>query len=255
MSRRQSSLTEIKWSPTFSYAVGLITSDGNLSPNGRSFEFSSKDFENVENLKQCLGLETKITLKKRGSLPYTHCYHTQFGNIKLYQYLQGLGLGPRKSLRLKAVSIPVALFADFLRGLWDGDGGFSTFSHPESRRLQWKARISSGSFEFVDWLRKTIQNYYGIVSKIYRTRTVYQLVFHQNEGRRLLGIMYYDPAVICLSRKAKQAEFLKGDRFMPAGNYISEGHVAELEDAQDLGSCPERGGGSTPSMPKIMIGI
>ena len=28
------------------------------------------------------------------------------------------------------------------------------------------------------------------------------------------------------------------------------GHVAELEDAQDLGSCPERGGGSTPSVPK-----
>lgn len=31
-----------------------------------------------------------------------------------------------------------------------------------------------------------------------------------------------------------------------------QGHVAELGDAQDLGSCPKRGGGSTPSVP---IGI
>ena len=29
----------------------------------------------------------------------------------------------------------------------------------------------------------------------------------------------------------------------------SGGHVAKLENAQDLGSCPERVGGSTPSVP------
>ncbi|MCR4312422.1 MAG: hypothetical protein NUV56_04005 [Candidatus Uhrbacteria bacterium] len=33
----------IVWSPKFAYAIGLIVSDGNLSPDGRHIHFTSKD--------------------------------------------------------------------------------------------------------------------------------------------------------------------------------------------------------------------
>lgn len=34
---------KIKWSPKFAYCIGLITSDGNLSKDGRHISFTSKD--------------------------------------------------------------------------------------------------------------------------------------------------------------------------------------------------------------------
>ena len=40
---------------------------------------------------------------------------------------------------------------------------------------------------------------------------------------------------------------------MITGSCNGYGHVAELADAQDLGSCPERGGGSSPSVPSVIF--
>ena len=154
----------------------------------------------------CLQLKTRISLKSRGTKPYRTYYRTQFGNVKLYRFLLELGLRPRKSRTLESVAIPKDFFADFLRGLWDGDGGFSTFKHPESRRLQWKARFSSGSRVFLDNLRGLIGTNYGLSAKLYQTSRVYQLVYHKDQGSHLLRIMYDRPGdVVCRARKREQA--------------------------------------------------
>lgn len=39
---------KIKWSPEFAYAIGLLVTDGNLSPDGRHLNFTSKDRELAE---------------------------------------------------------------------------------------------------------------------------------------------------------------------------------------------------------------
>ena len=104
--------------------------------------------------------------------------------------------------------IPEAVFPDFLRGLWDGDGGFRTFHHPESKRLQWKARISSGSPTFLQWLQGIIERMYDFSGKIYLANRVHQLVYYKGNALRLLAIMYYQPDLVCLTRKKAQAESL-----------------------------------------------
>ena len=104
--------------------------------------------------------------------------------------------------------IPEVVFPDFLRGLWDGDGGFTTFHHPETRRLQWKARISSGSLIFLKWLQGAIERMYGLSGKTYLANRVHQLVYHKGNALRLLAIMYYQPDLVCLTRKKTQAESL-----------------------------------------------
>gem|GEM_PF-6676481 len=38
---------KIQWSPEFAYVIGLLTTDGNLSPDGRHINFTSKDRELV----------------------------------------------------------------------------------------------------------------------------------------------------------------------------------------------------------------
>ena len=46
--------SDIILSPDLSYIIGLITTDGNLSKDGRHFDFTSKDIEQVKNFKKIL---------------------------------------------------------------------------------------------------------------------------------------------------------------------------------------------------------
>ncbi len=197
-----------QWTQDFAYAIGLLTADGNLSSDGRHIEFCSKDIENVVHFQRCLNVGTKISLKKRGTPPLRLYHRTQIGDVALYRFLQRIGLRPKKSRTLGSIMIPEAVFPDFLRGLWDGDGGFTTFRHPESRRLQWKARISSGSPIFLQWLQGVIEEMYGFSGKTYLANRVHQLVYHKGNALRLLTVMYYQPHLVCLTRKRAQAELL-----------------------------------------------
>lgn len=46
-----------EWTADLAYVVGVITSDGNLSPDGRHFTIKCKDKEWLETCKALLGLE------------------------------------------------------------------------------------------------------------------------------------------------------------------------------------------------------
>ena len=50
----------IEWSPKFAYALGLLATDGNLSPDGRHMVFVSKDLDLINIFKECLDLKNKI---------------------------------------------------------------------------------------------------------------------------------------------------------------------------------------------------
>src|SRR3990167_535268 len=54
----------MKWSNKLAYAVGLITTDGNLSKDGRHINLTSKDVEQIQNLANILKLKNKVSLKK-----------------------------------------------------------------------------------------------------------------------------------------------------------------------------------------------
>ena len=46
--------TKIKWSANFAYAIGLLTTDGNLSKDKRHISLTSKDLEQIENFQKAL---------------------------------------------------------------------------------------------------------------------------------------------------------------------------------------------------------
>lgn len=52
------------WNTNFAYALGLITSDGNLSSDGRHLAFISTDMDLIETFKRCLDLKNRVSLKK-----------------------------------------------------------------------------------------------------------------------------------------------------------------------------------------------
>ena len=193
----------MKWTAEFAYAVGLITTDGSLSIDGRHINLTSKDLDQIQTFARILNLKNKIGSKRSSYNPLGKYYQIQFGDVKLYRFLQSIGLTPNKTKTLGSLKIPDKYFADFLRGHLDGDG--CTYSYWDSR---WKSSFMlyttfvSASLTHLEWIKDTIKNLYEIEGKIkFSGKSTYQLVYAKNASVKLLAIMYYSSHISCLKRK------------------------------------------------------
>ncbi len=147
----------IKWSSNIAYAVGLITTDGNLSSNKRHIEFTSKDIQLVKTFKKCLGIKNKIGFKV-GSFSDKKYPRVQFGDVAMYKWLLKIGLTPHKSKTLGGLKIPDKYFFDFLRGHFDGDG--SCYSYWDKRwhsSFMFYMTFYSASRKHILWLQRKIK--------------------------------------------------------------------------------------------------
>lgn len=194
-----------KWSPNFAYAIGLITTDGNLSPDGRHINFTTKDYELAVTVKNIFGLTNIIGKKARSKDGEKKYFVLQFGDVNFYRFLLGIGLTPRKSKTLGAINIPKEYFFDFLRGCIDGDGNINEFSHPESQYLQLRVKLFSASREFLIWVQMHLDKY-NIKGRICDHVRVYMLVYAMKSSKKLLNMIYYPGFSSCLQRKYKQAQ-------------------------------------------------
>ena len=203
---------EMNWSPDLSYVVGLITTDGNLSKDGRHITFVSKDIDQINNFIRILNLDCKICTKK-GSYSNTKLYYyIQFSNVILYRFLLSIGLMPNKTKIIRELAIPNEYFADFLRGHLDGDG--YTYSHWDKRwtsSFRLYTIFMSASLIHLQWIRMKILEIYGISGKLnYYGRSVYYLVFAKVKSSLLLRFLYYNKDVTCLKRKLFKIESALG---------------------------------------------
>lgn len=196
------------WNNNFAYGVGLITADGCLSPDKRHIEFSSKDIELVDNIKKSFKLKNKICRKRRGTFPRTKCYRVQFGDVGFYNFLIKIGLCSCKSHKLGTLRIPKQFFADFLRGVIDGDGSIDYYMHPESKEKQFRIRISSASKSFLEWLKKEIDKGLKIKGIIRHTTKAYELCYYKKASVRIVNFVYYSKSILFLKRKFKLASLL-----------------------------------------------
>jgi hypothetical protein len=193
------------WTKNLAYAIGLFTADGCLSSDRRHLEFNSKDKQQVENFRKCFGLDNKITKKARSNEGIKRYYRVQFGDIKFYKFLESIGLSPRKSKILQKLKIPKRFFSDFLRGLFDGDGCFRIFTHPESQYPQIRVSFASASPMFIRWLQREINQELHITGFIEKGQRAENLIYGIKDSLKLLSYMYYSPNIICLSRKFRKA--------------------------------------------------
>jgi hypothetical protein len=113
----RSASVPIEWTADLAYAVGLMATDGNLSRVRWGLSLSSNDIDLLTTARRCLNLKNAITPYSQG-----HCYHIQWRDRDLYNWLVRLGLTPAKSLTLGPLTVPDEYFADFFRGCIDGDG-------------------------------------------------------------------------------------------------------------------------------------
>lgn len=207
----------IKWSADFAYAIGLITTDGNLSPDGRHINFTTKDFEQANNFQKSLGISYKLGRKSRGGGGPKRYYVVQFSDRFFYKFLNSIGLYKAKSRFISKILIPKKYFFDFLRGCFDGDG--TTYSYWDKR---WKSSFmyytsfTSGSKEFLLWIRRKIfkeincKGHLSIHKKKEGKNPYYQLRYAKKESLILLSSLYHHQSVICLSRKKLKIDKMLG---------------------------------------------
>lgn len=189
------------------YGIGLITTDGSLSPDMRHIIFVSKDLELIENFKKCFALDNKISSKKGGYSKEGKYFVIQFGNVKLYDWLLEIGLMSNKTKKIAELDIPDLYLPDFLRGHLDGDGNIRVYQdpiYPRSQRLY--TRFVSASHPHLIWLQNRIRSLLKLKGFIRRNTNTYELNYAKGESKILLPAIYHDKNVFCLQRKRKIVE-------------------------------------------------
>src|SRR3989338_600842 len=205
---------ETKWSYSLAYVIGIITTDGNLSPDGRHINITSKDLEMVQNVKDILHLSNTFSRKARGGSTDKKYYVLQFGSKNFYAFLLSIGLTPAKSKTIRKVQVPDKFFSDFLRGCIDGDGSINESRHPESKHAQLRLSLTSASRTFLEWMLKNVRRIYnirgGLITKLDKKSTQI-LRFGKSDSIQILKAMYANSRRYALQRKLAVAEKYLGE--------------------------------------------
>jgi hypothetical protein len=150
------------WTPPVAYAIGLIATDGNLSRDGRHISVVSKDLDQLETLRRCLGLRVSVSefQSTRGRL----AGRVQWSDRTFYKVLLTIGLTPNKSLTIGRLAIPDDYYPDFFRGCIDGDGSVLVYIDrhhtAKNERYVYKrlyVSLACASRPFVEWIQSTVQ--------------------------------------------------------------------------------------------------
>lgn len=197
---------KIEWSSDFAYAVGLLVTDGCLSPDGRHIVFVSADIEQLHNFQTALQVNVEISSTRSG-YDGRQTTRIQFSDVRFYEFLLSLGLTPNKSKTIGKISVPKELFFDFLRGCYDGDGCLYSYWDP-----RWKSSymfylvLASASKKFIDWVRLELEKRTGVHGHISRDgrKSTYQLKYAKRESLKIIKNMYYSESVLCLTRKKQK---------------------------------------------------
>jgi intein/homing endonuclease len=179
--------------PNLWYLIGLITSDGCLSKDGRHIDITSSDYQFLRGIKNLIGIGNKIGIKY--GYKKQKAFRILIANRSFYDFLLSLGLTHKKSLTVGALDVPKQFFVDFLRGLIDGDGSMRSWKHPTNFRQQWSLRIYSGSKKFLEWLDEKIKEYLKACGKLYQYNkqgTAYVLKFGKMAAREITKSCYYE---------------------------------------------------------------
>jgi hypothetical protein len=195
----------LTWTPEIAYAVGLVATDGNLSPSGRHVSVSSAEREVLETFLRCVERSAHIGTNRSGFGSLT--LRVQIGDVGLYRWLQSIGLTPRKSHTIGAIDCPKKVFPHLLRGLLDGDGSivdgtYDGTGKARGRRYRvLKVRFISASETHVNWLRRRIAAEFGLSGSVRCEERVFRLTYSKRAAVQLLHRMYPEPDVPCLERK------------------------------------------------------
>lgn len=195
-----------QWTTDLAYACGLMASDGCVISDGRHLNLTSKDIDQLETFKKCLGINVKISWKPStfaGALRP----QVQFSDATLHRWFVSIGITPHKSKTIRAILIPDKFFFDYLRGEFDGDGHSNAYWD-----TRWRSSVSlyigfsSASEKHLQWLKTTIQNLIGIAGIVKLSQNCHKLEFSKTKAEVLYKYMYHTDNIPYLKRKKEKLD-------------------------------------------------
>lgn len=181
------------------YTFGFFCADGSMfvNPRGsRYVAFYSNDKNILEFIKSSLKADHVVSRKPLRKRMRRVSYVLQFGSKIMYRDLLGLGLMPRKEMRMKLPNVPIRFLSAFVRGYLDGDGNVM-FEYYRKKGRTRKTRLCyvrfiSGSRGFLASLAERIAYAWNIRGSICRSGRAWRLVYSTLPSLRLLPILYHD---------------------------------------------------------------
>ncbi len=202
MTFKRQNKVKIDWNPDFAYIIGVIASDGCLTKNNSYVSFNQKDRELIENVKEGLDLDNKISYYSPKDRD-VGWYRFEFGDRNFCEFLNSIGIKNNKSTTIKKVEVPAQYLADFCRGLFDGDGSF--FSYWDKRRpntFRFTSTFASASKPFLTWLKSRLKESYSLTGSVVRKGDrVFRISYEKKSTLKLFDVMYYSDDLLFLTRK------------------------------------------------------
>lgn len=212
---------ETGWSDEKSWAIGLIWTDGNLG--GYYIRFSSTDLELTEQLKNVLGYERNVVVRKPYGIGKKKQYILSIGSKKMSNDLRRIGLHEKKSLTIDyPKELPDEYFWSFYRGLIDGDGSVYLRKSKKTNRItKCDLSLASASKKMVKSLSKKFAKFgikysIGVRKKYIRSRcndkedwrlpknNLFRIRILTPSQRYVYSTMYPRDNVPCLHRKKEK---------------------------------------------------
>ena len=190
------------WRPELAYAVGLMASDGHLRPDNKQVSLVSKDRELIDLFRQAIALDKLPFRSGRGGTKLRNYWTLRFKSKNFHDFLVSVGVTPRKSKTIREVLVPDQYFADFLRGLFDGDGTFWIWWDKRwPNAFGFTLGFSSASPLFVAWLKGRLTEMYGVKGYVHKGAGAFTIRYVKRDTRKLFVAMYHGGNSFYLSRK------------------------------------------------------
>lgn len=183
------------------YLLGLVATDGSVGARRVVVTVSEADGAFLKAVASHLGVPSSVhqsgVSKRTGKKLYARSFN--FGCRTICDRLRALGLQPDKTYSLDdrvVCAVPDQEFADFVCGVFDGDGSITSTHHPAS------LLIYSASKRVLVALADRLAERTGVTTPDPKKYTIWQIRWSNKRDLRLLyDYLYADPTRLCLTRK------------------------------------------------------
>lgn len=217
-----------EWSREMAWVLGLCFTDGYFRKN--QIRLALIDRETLEKVRNLVGPYLPIFEVPQSYDKSNIIFTLTFGNEEMARDLINLGMTTRKSLTMKFPDVPGQYIRDFIRGCWDGDGGFTL----TNRKLC--AHYTCGSIEFIEKIAQELFQV-GIQRKILRGISVRKSTMPERrklaENMKELRNRYGNgPYPLCIytrkNTKAYDIRFSSDEQMLTFYTYIYEGDISTI---------------------------
>lgn len=192
-----------RWSSKMAYILGWIYSDGNIAKNRPRLKIACCDEGILFSIREMLGSNHPIYSylpKNRTRTQYTLVIDSH----KIYNKLLNIGLVPAKSKIIHMPKIPNKYFAQFVRGIIDGDGSvfLERQYYKNKKYIFLRLTIISASEAFLNVLQNRIHKLFKVRQKnLSKNRTAFQIKYSTKEALPILKKIYQNSNQQRLERK------------------------------------------------------